>query len=129
MRRLITLLVAASSAVLISSSALAATGHAKAISCSASGAAATCTVTRTMHHPNVIRVHATARPNQMAGVTWSMTCTKGKDVDSTSGSFTARTPIRHRLRPSDRHSGLCLVSATVTLAKTGHLRAWLTKQH
>jgi hypothetical protein len=130
MRRLITLLVAASSAVLISSSAWAAADHPpKASSCRASGAAASCTVTRTVHHPNVIRVHATARPNQTVSVTWSMTCTKGKDIDTTSGSFTARTPVSHRLRPSDRHSGSCAVSATVQLAKSGHLHAWLTAQN
>ncbi len=130
MRRLITLLVAASSAVLISSPAWAAADNShKAVSCRASGAAASCTVTRTIHHPNIIRVHATARPHQNVSVTWTMTCTKGKDVDTTSGSFTARAPVSRKLHHSDRHANSCTVSATVTLAKTGHLHAWLTAQH
>jgi hypothetical protein len=130
MRRLITVLVAATSAVLISSSAWAAAGNShKAVSCRVSGAAASCTVSRTIHHPNVIRVHATARPHQKVSVTWSLTCTKGKDVDTSSGSFTARAPVSRKLHIPDRHSSSCTVSATVQLAKSGHLRAWLTAQH
>jgi hypothetical protein len=125
MRRLITVIVAASSAALIASPAWAAAAH-PASSCRASGAAATCTASATIRHPNVIRVHATATPHQKVTVTWSMTCAKGKATKSTSGSFTAAAPVSRKLGHPFRHPGSCTVSATAQLTKSGHLHAWLT---
>jgi hypothetical protein len=127
MRRLITLVVVAASAALISSPAWAAADHAhKAGTCRAAGNAATCTVSQTIRHPNVIRVHATARPHQKVGVAWSMTCVKGRTTASSSGSFIARTPVSRRLRTPLRHPRTCTVTATAQLAKRGHLHFWLT---
>jgi hypothetical protein len=127
MRRLITLIVAAASAVLISSPAWAAAGHThKTGSCHAAGTAAACTVSRAIRHPNIIRAHATARPHQKVTVTWSMTCTKRKATASSSGSFTARTPASRKLRHPFRHPRSCTVTVATQLASSGHLHAWLT---
>ena len=128
MRRIIILIATAASAVFISSSALAAETHHVIASCHARGTAASCTATGTIHHPRVIRAHATARPNQKVTVHWSMTCTKRKATRSTHGSFTARTPVSHRLHKPFRRPDACKVTDTTTLAKKGHLHAFLTAQ-
>jgi hypothetical protein len=87
-----------------------------------SDAAATCTVSRAIRHPNIIRAHATARPHQKVTVTWSMTCTKRKAT----ASFIARTPASRKLRQPFRHPRFCTVTAATQLASSGHLHAWLT---
>lgn len=131
MRRFLIVIAAVASATVLSSPAWAAGTHGhKSASCRASGTAASCSVGATVHHPGVIRAHATARRNQDVTVTWSMTCTKdkGKVSGSTSGSFTAKTPASRKLSQPFRHATSCTVSATATLAKSGHLHAWLTSR-
>jgi hypothetical protein len=98
-------------------------------SCRASGTQASCTVTGTIHHPTIIRAHATARTAQHVTVTWSMTCKSGKATGITSGKFTAETPVSRILPHPFRHPGSCTVTAATQLAKTGHLHAWLTAQN
>jgi len=127
MRRLIIVLAVAASAAISAGPAWAAESPTIA-ACRASGAQASCTVTATIRHPGIIRAHATSRPAQQVTVTWSMTCTSGKSTASTSGSFTAETPVSRILTHPFRHPSSCKVTASAKLAKTGHLHAWLTDQ-
>jgi hypothetical protein len=102
--------------------------HHTIASCRATGPGASCTVSGTIRHPNVVRAHANARPNQDATVTWSMTCTKGSDTGASSGTFTAGTPLSSRLDVPLSHADSCMVTATITLSTGGDLHAWLTSQ-
>ncbi len=130
MRRLIIVIAVAATAAIAAGPAWASGTPAPTIAaCRASGAQASCTVTATIHHPVVIRAHATSRPAQHVTVTWSMTCTSGKATGSASGSFTAETPVSRILPHPFRHPASCKVTASTRLAKTGHLHAWLTAQN
>ena len=130
MRRLIVVIAVAATAAIAAGPAWASGTTVPTIAaCRASGAQASCTVTATIHHPVVIRAHATARPAQHVTVTWSMTCTSGKASRTASGSFTAETPVSRILPHPFRHPAVCKVSDSTRLAKTGHLHAWLTAQN
>jgi hypothetical protein len=130
MRRLIIVIAVAASAAIAAGPAWAGGTPVTTIAaCRASGAQASCALTAKIGHPVIIRAHATARPAQHVTVTWSMTCTSGKATGTTSGSFTAETPVSRILPHPFRHPGSCKVTASTRLAKTGHLRAWLTAQN
>ena len=128
MRRLIIVIAVAATAAIAAGPAWA-SGTPTIAACHASGAQASCTVTATIHHPVLIRAHATARPAQHVTVTWSMTCTSGKATRTASGSFTAETPVSRILPHPFRHPASCKVSASTRLAKTGQLHARLTAQN
>ena len=73
-----------------------------------------------------IYAHVSASPNQSVAVAWSMTCVKGSGAASSSGHFTATTPIRRYLRMPFFHPSSCSVATDAQLSGSGSLHVWNT---
>jgi hypothetical protein len=73
-----------------------------------------------------IYAHVSASPNQSVAVAWSMTCVKGSGAASSSGHFTATTPIRRYLRMPFFHPSSCSVATNAQLSGSGSLHVWNT---
>ena len=96
-------------------------------SCRISGDFATCVAsgnaTGTVKN---IYVHVSALPNQQVDVAWSMTCVKGSGAASSSGQFTATTPVRKYLKMPFFRASSCSVASNAQLSGTGSLHVWNT---
>jgi hypothetical protein len=96
-------------------------------SCRTSGDFATCVAsgnaTGTVKN---IYVHVAASPSQNVDVSWSMTCAKGSGAASSSGHFTATTPIRKYLRMPFFRASSCSVASDAQLSGSGSLHVWNT---
>ena len=73
-----------------------------------------------------IYAHVSASPNQSVAVAWSMTCVKGSGAASSSGHFTATTPIRRYLRMPFFRPSSCSVATDAQLSGSGSLHSWNT---
>ena len=95
--------------------------------CRARGDFATCVAGGSVNKPLSLWVHVNARPNQRVFVAWSDVCSRGLGAGSKSGSFYARTPVRHRMRMPYLHPDSCTVSADAQLQHGGNrIHVWLT---
>jgi len=62
-------------------------------SCSAQGDFADCVASGTANHPLTITVTVTSSPDESVTVFWDTTCSQGSGAGSSSGNFTATTPV------------------------------------
>jgi hypothetical protein len=94
-------------------------------SCRASGGYATCDEAATATDPVSIQVHVTSSPDQSVLVSWTMTCSQGLSAASTSGQFTAQTPIDRTVHHPYAHPGSCTIAAGAQLSEDhGSLHVW-----
>ncbi len=93
-------------------------------SCRASGDYATCDEAGDATEPIALQVHVTASRSQNVVVSWDDVCTKGVSAASTSGQFTARTPVDRTIGHPFAHPDSCTVSAGAQLSGGGSLHVW-----
>jgi len=87
--------------------------------CDGSGAAATCSLSKTIVAPASVTVGVTATDNGEATVTWTASCTLNGTTASVSAGTTSKTPAQVPLTPlPSTVAGQCTVSATVSLPTT-----------
>lgn len=95
-------------------------------SCTSSGDFATCVEAGDATKPVTIQVHVTASPNQSVSVAWDDVCSLGLSAASSSGQFTARTPIVRTIHHPFTHPDSCTISADAQLSGSGSLKVWTT---
>ena len=95
-------------------------------SCRSSGDFAICDEAGDATRPTKIQVHVTASPNQSVLVSWDVVCSAGDSAASTSGQFTARTPIDRTIRHPFAHPDSCTIAAGAQLNDSGSLHVWTT---
>lgn len=93
-------------------------------SCRASGDYSTCDEAGNATKPTVIQVLVTASPNQSVLVSWDVVCSAGESAASTSGQFTAETPIDRTIRHPFAHPDSCSIAAGAQLSGGGSLHVW-----
>jgi hypothetical protein len=94
-------------------------------SCRASGMYSTCDEAGDATEPVAIQVHVTAKPNQSVLVSWDNVCSEGLNAASTSGQFTATTPVDRKIGMPYRHPDSCTVAAGAQLNNGGgSLHVW-----
>ena len=89
-------------------------------SCSAQGDYATCVTSGTATLPVTITVTVTASPDQDVFVAWDTTCSVGTSAGSSSGSFTAQTPVTRTISHPWHQPDSCIVSADAQLQAGGN---------
>jgi hypothetical protein len=89
-------------------------------SCSAQGDYAICDASGTATLPVTITVTVTASPDQDVYVTWDTTCSEGLSAGSSSGSFTAQTPVTRIIAHPYSQPGSCIVAAGAQLQAGGN---------
>jgi hypothetical protein len=89
-------------------------------SCSAQGQYATCVASGTASRPITITVSVTASPNQSVYVAWSTVCSQGTGAGSSSGSFTAQTPVTRTISHPYSQPDSCSVAADAQLNNGGN---------
>ena len=89
-------------------------------SCSAQGDYATCDASGTAPNPVTLTVTVTASPNQDVFVSWDTTCSEGLSAGSSSGSFTAQTPVTRTISHPYAHPDSCIVAAGAQLQAGGN---------
>ncbi|HEY2641419.1 MAG TPA: hypothetical protein VGI66_16240 [Streptosporangiaceae bacterium] len=93
-------------------------------SCRSSGDYAVCDEAGDATKPTAIQVLVTASPNQSVLVSWDVVCTAGYSAASTSGQFTAQTPIDRTIRHPFAHPDSCTIAAGAQLSSSGSLHVW-----
>jgi hypothetical protein len=93
-------------------------------SCRASGDYAICDEAGNANDPSSIYVHVTSNPDQSVLVTWDDVCSEGLSAGSTSGQFTATTPINRKISHPYAHPDSCTVAAGAQLNDSGSLHVW-----
>jgi hypothetical protein len=93
-------------------------------SCRASGDYAICDEAGDANNPSSIFVHVTSNPAQSVLVTWDDVCSEGLSAASTSGQFTATTPIDRKISHPYAHPDSCTVAAGAQLNGSGSLHVW-----
>jgi hypothetical protein len=128
---IITGIAAAACVLAFSAPAGAATHHGPRIytfgRCSAQGDFATCVTNGgSINHPAKIWIHVTATPRQKVDdISWDALCSKGLGDGSSSGQFSATTPVNHLIHHPYRDPDNCIVSADGQLSGSGHLHITL----
>jgi hypothetical protein len=89
-------------------------------SCSAQGDFATCVASGTAIKPLTITVTVTARPNQGVYVAWDTVCSQGTGAGTSSGSFTATTPVTRTIPHPYHQPDSCTVAADAQLNNGGN---------
>jgi Ricin-type beta-trefoil lectin domain len=89
-------------------------------SCSAQGDFATCIASGTATRPITIMVSVSASPDQDVYVSWSAVCSQGTGAGSSSGSFTARTPVSRVISHPYYQPDSCDVAAGAQLQAGGN---------
>jgi AcrR family transcriptional regulator len=89
-------------------------------SCSAQGDYATCVAGGTAQHPVTITVSVTASPDQEVLVAWDAVCAQGSGAGSSSGSFTAQTPVSRVISHPYQQPDSCTVAADAQLQNGGY---------
>ncbi len=89
-------------------------------SCSAQGNFATCVASGTATRPVTITVSVSASPDQDVFVSWSTVCSHGTGAGSSSGSFTARTPVSRVISHPYYQPDSCNVAAGAQLQAGGN---------
>ena len=94
-------------------------------SCRASGDFATCDEAGDATDPADIQVHVTASTNQSVLVSWDDVCSEGDSAASTSGQFTATTPVDRKISHPFAHPDSCTIAAGAQLQDGGgSLHVW-----
>jgi hypothetical protein len=125
MKRLSHLVAAAAATGLLTAGAIAASTAAASASttfasCSAQGQYAICDAAGTATSPVTITVSVTASPDQDVYVAWDTTCSEGLSAGSSSGSFTAETPVTRTISHPYSQPDSCIVSAGAQLQAGGN---------
>ena len=89
-------------------------------SCSAQGDYATCVASGTANKPITITVTVTSRPDQSVYVAWDTVCSQGTAAGTSSGSFTATTPVTRRISRPYHQPDSCTVAADAQLQRGGN---------
>jgi Ricin-type beta-trefoil lectin domain len=89
-------------------------------SCTAEGDYATCVASGTANKPLTITVSVTSSPDQTVYVAWDTVCTLGTGAGSSSGSFTANTPVTRTISHPYHQPDSCIVSADAQLQNGGN---------
>jgi hypothetical protein len=89
-------------------------------SCSAQGDFATCVASGTATRPITITVSVTSSPDQQVYVAWSDVCSQGTGAGSSSGSFTAQTPVSRVVSHPYYQPDSCTVAADAQLQAGGN---------
>jgi Ricin-type beta-trefoil lectin domain len=89
-------------------------------SCSAHGDYATCVASGTANKPLTITVTVRSSPDQSVYVAWDTVCTQGTGAGSSSGDFTANTPVTRTLSHPYHQPDSCIVSADAQLQNGGN---------
>jgi hypothetical protein len=131
MKRFAITLAAAGCLVALGTPAYAATHHARIYRfghCSAQGDFATCVTNGgSINHPSKIWVNVSATPRQKVDdISWDAVCSKGLGDGSSSGQFSATTPVHHLIHHPYRDPDNCIVTADGQLSGGGHLHIWLS---
>jgi Ricin-type beta-trefoil lectin domain len=89
-------------------------------SCSAQGDYATCAAGGTATKPVTLTVSVTSSPDQDVYVAWTDVCSQGTGSGSTSGSFTAETPVSRTVSHPYAQPDSCILSAAAQLQAGGN---------
>jgi Ricin-type beta-trefoil lectin domain len=89
-------------------------------SCSGQGDYATCVAGGTATSPVTLTVTVTSSPDQQVSVAWDTTCSEGLSAGSSSGTFTAQTPVTHAISHPWYQPDSCIVSADAQLQAGGN---------
>jgi hypothetical protein len=89
-------------------------------SCSAQGDFADCAASGTANHPLTITVTVTSSPDESVTVFWDTTCSQGSGAGSSSGNFTATTPVTRVISHPYHQPDSCVVAADGGLNSTGN---------
>jgi hypothetical protein len=89
-------------------------------SCGAQGDYATCVASGTATRPVTITVNVSASPDQNVYVAWDAVCSQGTGAGSSSGSFTAQTPVSRVISHPYYQPDSCVVSADAQLQAGGN---------
>ncbi|MGH3186085.1 MAG: RICIN domain-containing protein [Streptosporangiaceae bacterium] len=117
-----TLMLAASllTAGTIAATATGASANTTFASCSGQGSYAICDATGTANSPVTITVTVTSSPDQAVYVAWDAVCSEGDSAGSSSGSFTAQTPVSRTITHPYHQPDSCIVSADAQLQDAGN---------
>jgi hypothetical protein len=111
-------------AILVTAGVIAAASAANAStgigSCSAQGDYAICDASGTAPDPVTLTVSVTSSPDQDVSVAWTDVCSEGTGAGSTSGSFTAETPVSRTISHPYYQPDSCIVSADAQLQAGGN---------
>ena len=88
-------------------------------SCSAQGDFATCSASGTANKPLTITITVTSSPDESVTVYWDAVCSQGTGAGSSSGNFTASTPVTRTISHPYHQPDSCDVAATGGLNGTG----------
>jgi len=89
-------------------------------SCSAQGDYATCVASGTATKPVTLTVTVTSSPDQDVYVAWSDVCSEGTGAGTSSGSFTAETPVSRTVSHPYSQPDSCILSADAQLQAGGN---------
>lgn len=89
-------------------------------SCSAQGQYATCVASGTANKPITITVTVRSSPDQPVYVAWDTVCSQGTGAGSSSGDFTASTPVTRTITHPYHQPDSCVVSADAQLQNGGN---------
>lgn len=99
----------------IAANAVAASASTTFASCSAQGDYAICDASGTAPDPVTLTVSVTSSPDQDVYVAWTDVCSEGTGAGSSSGSFTAQTPVSRTISHPYSQPDSCIVSADAQL--------------
>ena len=125
MKRLSRLAVAAAATGLLAAGAVTASTTAASASsvfgqCSAQGDYATCVASGTATSPVTLTVSVISSPDQDVYVAWDTVCSEGTAAGSSSGNFTAETPVSRTISHPYDQPDSCIVSADAQLQAGGN---------
>jgi Ricin-type beta-trefoil lectin domain len=89
-------------------------------SCSAQGDFADCGASGTANHPLTITVTVKSSPDESVTVFWDTVCSQGTGAGSSSGSFTATTPVTRTISHPYHQPDSCDVAANGGLNGSGN---------
>lgn len=89
-------------------------------SCGAQGDFADCSASGTANRPLTITVTVTSSPDESVSVYWDTVCSQGSGAGSSSGSFTATTPVTRVISHPYHQPDSCDVAAAGGLNGTGN---------
>jgi hypothetical protein len=89
-------------------------------SCSAQGDFADCSASGTANNPLTITVTVTSSPDESVSVFWDTVCSQGSGAGTSSGNFTATTPVTRVISHPYHQPDSCDVAADGGLNSTGN---------
>jgi 3D (Asp-Asp-Asp) domain-containing protein len=88
-------------------------------SCGAQGDFATCDASATANHPLTITVTVTSSPDESVTVFWDTVCSQGSGAGTSSGNFTATTPVTRTISHPYHQPDSCDVGVAAGLNNNG----------